>query len=209
MKFAQKHMSADNEKAIATANIRPLKGRNILSVKKASNDSVHNWTRGIDEWILNDNTRKLFKNAIADMFGGEEKIPESVKKAMILDDYNQGKPLTARRIKLVKTAIDLLGGGMFASGASVEKAHSMGYLASEMPKLARVANLYLQATGCSEAEAKEPRSTQARKRVCSSTAEDASRSTPTTSRRDSLSWTSSRGGSAIFKTTTKQGSLIR
>ncbi len=110
MKFAQKHMSADNEKAIATANIRPLKGRNILSVKKASNDSVHNWTRGVDEWILNDHTRKLFKNAIADMFGGEEKIPESVKKAMILDDYNQGKPLTARRIIAVKQAIDVYKG---------------------------------------------------------------------------------------------------
>ena len=103
----------------------------------------------------NDQVRDQFRNAIADMFGGEQFIPDLVRDNMKLDDFGKGKPLTARRIKLVKTAIDLLGGGMFASGASVEKAHSMGYLASEMPKLARVANLYQQATGCSEAEAEK------------------------------------------------------
>ena len=125
VKFAQKNMAADNEKAIAAANIRPLKGRNILSIKKASNDSVHNWTRGIDEWILNDHTRKLFKKAVADMFGGEGKIPESVKKAMILDDYNQGKPLTARRIIAVKQAIDVYKGDMQPLKLSLAKATTM------------------------------------------------------------------------------------
>lgn len=39
------------------------------------------------------------------MFGGEAKIPKSVKKAMLLDDYGTGKPLTARRILAVKAAI--------------------------------------------------------------------------------------------------------
>lgn len=39
------------------------------------------------------------------MFGGEDKLPESVKTAMRMEDYNQGRPLTARRIIAVRDAI--------------------------------------------------------------------------------------------------------
>lgn len=39
------------------------------------------------------------------MFGGEQNIPESVKEAMLLKDYDCGKPLTARRIIAVRDAI--------------------------------------------------------------------------------------------------------
>ncbi len=39
------------------------------------------------------------------IFGGEKKIPESVRKAMIPGDYNKGKPLTARRIMAVQKAL--------------------------------------------------------------------------------------------------------
>jgi hypothetical protein len=38
------------------------------------------------------------------MFGSESRIPENVRKAMLLEDYGQGKPLTARRIMAVKQA---------------------------------------------------------------------------------------------------------
>lgn len=59
----------------------------------------------------NNETRRLFREAVAAMFGGEERIPESVKKAMLLKDYGtaenpSGKPLTARRIMAVKVAVD-------------------------------------------------------------------------------------------------------
>ena len=101
----------------------------------------------------NDEVRSLFRRTIAGMFGGEKYIPDIVRDNMKLDDFGKGKPLTARRIKLVQTAIDLLGGGKFAQGASVGKALSMGYLPSELPKLARVANLYQLATNCTDAEA--------------------------------------------------------
>ena len=69
----------------------------------------------MDEWIANDRTRKLFRNAVVEMFGGEAKIPASVRKAMLLVDYDEGKPLTARRIMAVKNAIDRDGslGGLF------------------------------------------------------------------------------------------------
>ena len=61
-----------------------------LSATKADNNAV----------------RTLFRKTIADMFGGEDKIPASVKDAMKLEDYGHGKPLTARRITLVKTAVE-------------------------------------------------------------------------------------------------------
>ena len=54
----------------------------------------------------NDDARMLFRNAVIDMFGGSMKnVPKSVRKAMRLDDYFCGKPLTARRILAVKAAI--------------------------------------------------------------------------------------------------------
>ena len=101
----------------------------------------------------NDQVRDLFRKTVADMFGGERNIPDIVRDNMKLEDFGQGKPLTARRINLVKTAIDIAGGGKFTSSASVAEAHSMGYMKSELPKLARMANLYQQATGCTDAEA--------------------------------------------------------
>ena len=52
-----------------------------LSATKADNNAVRN----------------LFRKTIADMFGGEDRIPANVKDAMKLGDYGHGKPLTARR----------------------------------------------------------------------------------------------------------------
>ena len=102
----------------------------------------------------NDQVRDMFRKTIADMFGGEKFIPDLVRDNMKLEDFGKGKPLTARRIKLVKTAIDTLRGGLFMPGsAAANKATAMGYLPSELPKLARVANIYQQATGCSEEDA--------------------------------------------------------
>ncbi len=118
----------------------------------------------------NDQVRDLFRKTIADMFGGEKFIPDIVRDNMKLEDFNKGKPLTARRINLVKIAIDTLGGGKFTDPASIGKATAMGYVASELPKLARVANIYQQATGCTDAEAEsaalDPNSTARRLYDC-------------------------------------------
>ena len=111
--------------------------------------------RTSDMKTANDQVRDLFLKTVADMFGGERNIPDLVRDNMKLEDFGKGKPLTARRINLVRIAIDTLGGGMFTSSASVEKAAKAGYLPQEMAKLARVANLYQQATGCSEADAEK------------------------------------------------------
>ena len=101
----------------------------------------------------NDQVRDVFRKAVADMFGGEKFIPDVVRDNMKLEDFGKGRPLTARRVRLVKIAIDTLGGGKFQDAASVDRARAAGYLPHETTKLARVANLYQQATGCTDAEA--------------------------------------------------------
>ena len=126
--------------------------------------------RTADMKAANDQVRDLFRKTIADMFGGEKFIPDIVRDNMKLEDFNKGKPLTARRINLVKIAIDTLGGGKFTDPASIGKATAIGYVASELPKLARVANIYQQATGCTDAEAEsaalDPNSTARRLYDC-------------------------------------------
>ena len=111
--FAQKSLEAGDEKAIAAVDEQQsLDGRKILTVTNSFSDHLKNWntwTRRWDAKSANDFARQLFRDSVASMFGGEAKIPESVKKAMILGDYNSGKPLTARRILAVKVAIDAVG----------------------------------------------------------------------------------------------------
>ena len=80
-----------------------LAGRTITA---ATTDKVFKFFRSNDDKEANNTTREIFRNAIIDMFGGESKIPASVKKAMLMADYGKGKPLTARRILAVKVAID-------------------------------------------------------------------------------------------------------
>ena len=100
--FAQQRVDANDENAIADAHVqKPLVGRKTLAITQSLTDEVHKWTRGMDEWTVNDRTRALFKKAIADMFGGESKIPASVKKAMVLSDYGAGNPAKGGGIRMV------------------------------------------------------------------------------------------------------------
>lgn len=82
-----------------------LAGRTITASTTDSVRGIFKWFRKPDDQKANDATRKIFRDAIIDMFGGENEIPASVKKAMIMADYGKGKPLTARRIIAVATAI--------------------------------------------------------------------------------------------------------
>ncbi len=103
--FAQERVNAGKEEAIAILKgQQSLGGRKMIAVTRSLTDEVHKWTRTTEEKGDNDATRTFFRQAIANMFGGESKIPESVKKAMRLSDYGYGKPLTARRIMAVKRA---------------------------------------------------------------------------------------------------------
>ncbi len=105
--FAEQSITSGKSTAIArVVGEGPLAGRKIASAKS-------DWT-GIGIGRLsslknaNNIARNLFAKSVADMFGGMDKVPDSVKDAMKLDDYGKGKPLTARRIAAVKAAIDFV-----------------------------------------------------------------------------------------------------
>ena len=161
--FAQAEVDAGRHKAIADAGVKNLKGRHILAVSTAKNDAVHKWTRTNAQYIVNDRTRELFRKSVADMFGGESKIPASVKEAMLTDDYDAGKPLTARRILAVKAAIDADGTARarserirlesFDDPANKAAMLAKGYSKAELPRLARAAHFYAELNHCAEFEA--------------------------------------------------------
>ena len=105
--FAQQRFDAGAEKAVISASVNnPLQERSILNCAESRTDSVHKWRRNAGEVTDNNQTRTFFRKAVCDVFGGESKIPESVKEAMVLEDYGKGRPLTARRILAVREAID-------------------------------------------------------------------------------------------------------
>ena len=164
--IAQQKADAGKQTAVINAKVKqnqPLEGRAILSLGTSKTDHVHNWLRSNSEYAANDRTRTIFRNAVANMFGGESKIPADVKKAMLLGDYDCGKPLTARRILAVKQAIDANGVAKarsaqikletFVSPEVKSAALGMGYMKSELPKLARAAHFYAEAKGVSEMDA--------------------------------------------------------
>ena len=103
--FAQNSFDAGNKKAIANVG-GPLGGRTIVASTTDGVGFVGNLFRSRWDEVANDNARKLFLNAVARMFGGRQHIPESVWKAINLQDYGRGAPLTARRIMAVKKAVD-------------------------------------------------------------------------------------------------------
>ena len=158
--FAQQRVDAHDSKAVMAARIGNLDGRRVVALSQSQTDAVHKWTRTNEEFAVNDRTRTIFKKAIIDMFGGESKIPASVKKAMLLADYDCGKPLTARRIMAVKAAIDADGTAKarsakiqletFRSPEVKTEALNLGFTKGELPKLARAAHFYAQATGVDE-----------------------------------------------------------
>ena len=169
--FAQERIDANQAKAVADASVKQLGNRKVLAITYSRTDEVHKWLRTNDEYFVNDHTRKIFKQAIANMFGGEDRIPDSVKTAMLMDDYNCGKPLTARRIMAVKVAIDADGTakalsqaeaqrridkkfGKFESEATKATALSDGFTQAELKNLAKAVNFLRAANpGMTEAEA--------------------------------------------------------
>ena len=114
VEFAQERVEAGKGSAIArTGEVRigkgtPLEERAIYSTDKTDFVGM-TILRTKDAKAANDEVRELFRKSIAEMFGGEGNIPDSVKDAMLLKDYGSGKPLTARRILEVNNAIEALG----------------------------------------------------------------------------------------------------
>ena len=156
--FAQSKVAQNEKKAVARGTLENgvLAGHEITA---ADNDFVHKWGRSENDKTANDRTRAIFKSAVIEMFGGEARIPKSVKKAMLMCDYGEGKPLTARRIIAVKKAIDADGAmrekgvSQFRSPETRNSALALGYRERELPKLARAVNFYAQTQNCTETQA--------------------------------------------------------
>ena len=101
--FAEGRMAAGKDKAIASKGDIEKGGGTTLEERNIKTSSRFDWVSlSIFRWkgARSDNNavRELFRKSIAEMFGGEGNIPDSVKDAMLLKDYGSGKPLTARRI---------------------------------------------------------------------------------------------------------------
>ena len=146
--FATK--SGGDEKSIAL-----LKGTSRLgefSIKANTNDKIGKIFRDDSIKDTNNAVRTLFKNTIVNMFGGENNIPKTVLDAMKLNDYGKGKPLSARRIMAVKTAIDKEA-RFFKSADAATAALNKGWTQAELPKIARATSFLVQATGVDEFEA--------------------------------------------------------
>lgn len=165
VEFAEKTYNDGYDSACARATVTVDGGGKWLTVSALSLHETSYVLRKTAEKEINNSTRTLFKKAISDMFGGEEKIPPSVKKAMILSDYGEGRPLTARRIMAVKNAIDADGGMrlLVHDRQTLEAALAMGYREAELPKLARAVKFYAQTQGCTERDALDAVSEQGSK----------------------------------------------
>ena len=135
LEFAEERVKAGKESAIArTGEVRVGEGtafeeRAIYSTDKTDFVGM-TLLRTKDAKSANDEVRELFRKTVADMFGGEGNIPDSVKDAMLLKDYGSGKPLTARRILEVGNAIEALGRGDIFH-YTVDPHHELEYMAKE------------------------------------------------------------------------------
>jgi len=76
-----------------------LAGRKITASDTDSVRGFFKWFRSDDDKAKNNEVRRLFRDAVIDMFGGESKIPAAVKKAMILADYDKGMSAFANAAK--------------------------------------------------------------------------------------------------------------
>ena len=159
------HRSGAGLKGSAVKATLSFDNRNIsaVEVSSASKTSAGWFSRTDSDKSDNDRTRDIFRAAIVKMFGGESKIPPSVVKAMEMENYGHGRPLTARRILLVKAAIDhtdaplreyeqkFQSNGLKILGQLQPETKaalfSKGYTMAELPNIARAVKAYNLVTG--------------------------------------------------------------
>ena len=99
--------SAPKENTRATLSAINTPDGKVRTIKASTNwDFVGNIGRSASKEKLNNDVRTLFLNTIADMFGGIDKIPQDLKEVMKMNDFGKGKPLTARRIRAVQSAVE-------------------------------------------------------------------------------------------------------
>ncbi|MCR5379740.1 MAG: hypothetical protein K6G44_02050 [Lentisphaeria bacterium] len=128
VQFAELQKQAGTEKAIARDGGEAANGGQLAghSIKAATGDKVAPLWRSRNNKDANNITRSLFRQTIIDIFGGEANIPANVRNAMKLKDYDHGKPLTARRILMVKAEIDKIAATNATTNANIAQNISNG-----------------------------------------------------------------------------------
>ena len=106
--FASQKVEAGKGQAIARLDDAAgnLGGHVITEARNDGVGGLSAFFRKTAQKTLNNTMREQFRNTVIELFGGINKVPDSVLKAMKLEDYGQGKPLTAHRIMVVKASID-------------------------------------------------------------------------------------------------------
>ena len=178
-KFAQMAASATKGSNIVRF-IGGVDADTVHEVFVTESDKVGKIFRSDSAKEANNVTRTIFRQSVAAMFGGESKIPESVRDAMKMGDYGKAKPLSARRIMAVKVAVDeamrnfpieppkinVPKATVRQTGVpgdaqkpdelfSAQDLRQKGYTPAEMKKLNDVAEMFKEATGCSTADAQK------------------------------------------------------
>ena len=115
VRFANSATIRNDENSVARLDTTTALGNRTIKAA-GKEDSVHALIRSSAAKKANDEVRDLFRKAVGEIFGGESKIPETVKEAMVLEDYGKGRPLTARRILVVRAAIDAVKNSIDVSG---------------------------------------------------------------------------------------------
>ncbi len=103
--FAQDAVANNNKNSIARLGKKDSSFYAFPIGAATDGDSVGKLRRSGASKMANDSVRAEFRKTVAQMFGGENRIPANVVAAMNLGDYKKGKPLTADRILDVYAAI--------------------------------------------------------------------------------------------------------
>ena len=135
--YADGEVSARRESSVARVHM-PLDGRSI-SIARATDDGAYALLRSADAKRANAYARDIFYRHVAELFGGSDKIPQSVRDALTNFGGSNEKPLTARRIRSVVTAIENAGDMPILEERQVQEAQiqplpQVGDAQQEQPK---------------------------------------------------------------------------
>ena len=98
--------SVENDPNVDKVKVAQLTGGDVIRNDSDKPGFFGSLFRSRANRQLNNQTRDLFKQTIAKLFGGEESIPQEVKDAMHFSRFDgKGRPLTAKRINETKSAI--------------------------------------------------------------------------------------------------------
>ena len=145
--YAQTRMDAGLKKDVIRATETGTLADRTVTCTRTTTDHAYAWRRADEEKRANNSTRTLFREIVENIFGGAENVPRGVRKAMLLNDYGKGKPLTARRIVAVRDAIarevEKSVADAFKNGKWAEFKQKNGYTAEDIGRIARAASYYL------------------------------------------------------------------